>query len=112
MKLIDLEPEFTTIAAENGKLVRRLDETDINVADGIMFLCPKCFQQNSGPVGTHMVLCWRPRVSQEITPGPGRWEFEGTGFNDLTLVAGSSSVLLQGGCQAHFFIRNGEIIMA
>jgi hypothetical protein len=28
---------------------------------------------------------------------------------DITLVAGSSSVLLTGGCQAHFFVRGGQI---
>lgn len=82
-------------------------------ADGVVFLCPKCFQENNGPVRTHSVVCWRPRVPQgENIEGPGRWEFEGTGLHDLTLVAGSSSVLLTGGCNAHFFVRGGEIVMS
>ncbi len=34
----------------------------------------------------------------------------GTGIADLTLVAGSSSVALQGGCKAHFFVRDGAIV--
>ena len=80
-------------------------------ADGVMFLCPKCFLSNGGDIGTHMVICWRPRVSADVSPKPGRWEFEGSGIEDLTLVAGSSSVLLIGGCAAHFHIRNGAIEM-
>ena len=78
-------------------------------ADGIWFLCPKCFAANGGPRGTHGVLCWRPRVPADVDPKPGRWEFHGTGLDDLSLVAGSSSILLQGGCGAHFWIRNGSI---
>jgi hypothetical protein len=73
------------------------------------FQCPLCFQTNSGPVGTHYVLCWRPRVPPQIKPAPGRWEFTGAGLDDLTLVAGSSSILLTDGCKAHFFIENGAI---
>ena len=76
-----------------------------------MFLCPRCFQTNQGPVGTHRVICWRPHVPQSFFPVPGRWEMEGSGLSDLTLVAGSSSVLLRGGCDAHFFVRGGEIQM-
>jgi hypothetical protein len=79
-------------------------------ADGVFFLCPKCFLANHGDVGTHSVMCWRPRVPADVAPKPGRWEFQGTGLHDLTLVAGSSSILLTGpGCGAHFFIRNGAI---
>lgn len=79
-------------------------------ADGVHFLCPKCFEANRGPVGTHSVICWRPRVPADVSPKPGRWEFHGTSLDDLTLVAGSSSVLLLGGCAAHFFVRNGRIV--
>jgi hypothetical protein len=82
-------------------------------ADGVWFDCPKCTQTNGGPIGTHAIICWRPRVPAEVSPKPGRWEFEGTGLDDLTLVAGSSSILLtgEGSCAAHFFIRNGTIEM-
>lgn len=86
--------------------VDRIDE-----ADGVFFLCPTCFVANRGPVGTHGVLCWRPRVPAGVDPGPGRWEFHGTGLDDLSLVAGSSSVLLRGGCNAHFFVEAGAIRM-
>jgi hypothetical protein len=108
VRLLDLEPRFEKIVEPN-KLYHGVDS--IAEADGVLFLCPKCFVENSGPVGTHSVLCWRPRVPQTEFPVPGRWEFEGTGLHDLTLVAGSSSVLLTGGCNAHFFVRQGEIVM-
>lgn len=81
-------------------------------ADGVLFLCPKCFEANGGEVGTHSVICWRPRVPPDVCPRPGRWEFHGTGLGDLTLVAGSSSVLLQAGCAAHFCVRAGAIVGA
>lgn len=109
MKLTDLEPEFYRIDDESTyHAVKTVAE-----ADGIMFDCPKCFQTNGGPVGTHKVMCWRPHVPQTMRPAPGRWEMQGTGFDDLTLVAGSSSVFLtgEGGCKAHFFVRGGNIEM-
>lgn len=108
MKLSDLDPH----------LMKRGDDTHwqqvatLAEADGLQFLCPKCWEANQGPKGTHSVLCWSPKVPQTTSPTPGRWDMKGTGIADLTLVAGSSSVALQGGCKAHFFIRNGEIINA
>lgn len=105
MKLIELQPEFLKI-----KDKRSYFKTDnIKEADGIFFLCPVCFLKNNGAKGTHYAICWQPHVSLDFKPTPGRWEFLGTGFNDLTLVNGSSSVLFQDGCGAHFFIKNGEI---
>ena len=82
-------------------------------ADGVMFLCPKCFGQNGGPVGTHAVLCWFVgKVADDVDPKPGRWTPTGTGLHDLTFVpsAGrSQSVLLTGGsCGWHGHIVNGE----
>ena len=83
-------------------------------ADGLAFMCPKCFVTHGGSVGTHWVVCWRPHVPPEVEPKPGRWEFLGTSLDDLTLKAGSSSILLggEGGCQAHFFIEGGGVRMA
>jgi hypothetical protein len=106
MRLLDLEPRYLTrIDDHHFEDVEALEQ-----ADGVIFLCPTCFGCNGGPRGTHAVICWRPRVPQTTAPPPGRWEFEGTALGDLTLVAGSSSVLLTSGCKAHFFIRNGEIV--
>lgn len=81
-------------------------------ADGVWFLCPKCFVENSGPVGTHAVLCWFVgKVSDDVDPKPGRWTPTGNGLSDLTFVpsAGRShSVLLIGGCLWHGFVVNGS----
>lgn len=106
MRLLDLDPEFLTVDIET-KIMTIVD--NIEKAQGVNFLCPKCFVDNEGEVGTHRVICWNSSVPQEVYPVPGRWEMEGSGFNDLTLKAGSSSVLLTGGCAAHFFITNGDI---
>lgn len=110
MKLTDLDPQFLHIDDSS----HYAHVAHVEDADGVSFLCPKCFVANGGPVRTHQILCWRPRVSQDISPTPGRWEFEGTGYHDLTLVAGSSSILLSNpdGCGAHFFIRRGDVVMA
>lgn len=81
-------------------------------ADGIFFLCPKCFAANGGKVGTHGVLCWfEDRVPDDVVPGPGRWKPTGTGYDDLSFVPGkhSNSVLLLGdGCGWHGFVTNGS----
>lgn len=81
-------------------------------ADGVMFLCPKCYAENSGPVGTHSVICWFVgKVTDDVDPKPGRWTPKGTGLYDLTFVpsAGRShSVLLLGDCGWHGFVSNGE----
>jgi hypothetical protein len=125
VKLADLEPHFLQrrivpchVGAPGCDTVSEHTQHEdshwvdaITEADGIGFLCPKCFAQNAGPKGTHHVICWRPRVPADVNPKPGGWEFEGTGYADLSLVAGSSSVLLQGGCNAHFMVTRGEIEM-
>ena len=80
-------------------------------ADGIQFLCPKCLAAQPDGVGVHSCICWRPRVPIDVPPKPGRWEFTGTGLGDLSLVAGSSSVQLTGGCNAHFFVECGTVRM-
>ena len=106
MRLIELEPRFLKITQPDSW------NTDVSKdeADGIMFLCPVCFVANKGNVGTHSIICWRPHVPQTQSPTTGRWEMLGTGFNDLTLQAGSSSIFLNtASCAAHFFITNGEI---
>jgi hypothetical protein len=105
MRLRDLDPRFLEI----GEPGHWREHDAIGEADGVLFLCPKCFRANAGSIGTHSVVCWQPHVPQTEKPTPGRWSFEGSGYDDLTLVAGSSSVALQGGCAAHFFVRNGAI---
>jgi len=88
-----------------------IDVDAVEHADGLILLCPACYDDPPvGPVGTHSVVCWSPKVSQDHDPKPGRWDLVGTSIDDLTLVAGSSSVLLQGGCNAHFFVRQGRVV--
>lgn len=107
MYLWELEPKFLRMVDE-----RTWDTlAPMEGCDGIEFLCPKCFEANKGPVGTHMIICWKPHVAAHIYPAPGRWDIRGTSIDDLSLVAGSSSVSLQGGCNAHFFVENGVIQM-
>ena len=106
MKLIELEPSFLKTSEKSHSRIE-----DILQADGILFLCPKCFLENKGSIGTHSIICWQPHVDPNKSPKPGRWKFLGTGFIDLTLQATSSSISLTSGCKAHFFITAGEIIM-
>lgn len=88
-----------------------VDVDTLAEADGLRLLCPKCYDDPpTGPVGTHSMICWSPKISQDHEPRPGRWELVGTSIDDLTLVAGSSSVLIQGGCNAHFFVRQGRAV--
>lgn len=109
MRLRDLNAKFERIEKCSYATYYVNEGTTIENADGICFLCPVCFEKNKGPIGTHAIICWRPRVPAEMSPSPGRWEFQGTSIDDLTLVAGSSSIKLESGCQAHFFVTKGEI---
>jgi hypothetical protein len=112
MRLCDLEPAFIRREVRDGT-VYHVTVGSISEADGVLFLCPVCWQRNNGPIGTHGILCWKPNaVPDDAQPGPGRWQMVGHSCQDLTLVAGSSSVHLtsEGGCKAHFYVRNGEIV--
>ena len=81
----------------------------IEDAEGLSFLCPVCYINNKGLIGTHTVICWSLNVSQEWFPTPGRWNLVGTGLSDVSLVTGSSSVAIQGPCNAHFWVTQGRI---
>lgn len=118
MRLVDLKPIWKgkPYRADDGALYS--DQVDsIDDAGGVQFLCPVCFQKNLkekgiGTKGTHIIRCWTPEVSQDHLPNPGRWNLNGTGFDDLTLTGANgkgASVQLTGGCHAHFFIKLGVI---
>jgi hypothetical protein len=120
MRLTELEPHFLPLAtpgelSSDGRPFSWKEVDNIVEAQGIRFLCPVCFAANKGPVGTHQVICWsRSRgVPEDEKPGPGRWKLDGSGYDDLTLNAdppsGSRSVLLTGGCGAHFHVTAGEV---
>lgn len=101
MKLIDLEPQFVRLVPGQDKTWEYVGT--LAEAQGIFFLCPKCFEENKGRIGTHMVLCWfnGRGVPNEMDPGPGRWNPNGTDFENLSFVPGekSCSILLQSGCK-------------
>jgi hypothetical protein len=109
MRLAELEP-WLLVVSEDGTRYTRTE--NVAEADGIRFICPGCFSKDGNPIGKHSVICWRPRIPQTIHPTGGRWELEGTSIEDLSLIAGSSSVQLPPPCDAHFWIRNGEVVMA
>lgn len=113
MKLTDLDPRWLRVEKrEDSTYFVPSEMTD---AHGIRFLCPKCFADNGGPVGTHQVICWsRARgTPDDVSPLPGRWTFDGSGFGDLTFngdpPGGARSVQLIGGCNWHGFVTNGEV---
>lgn len=116
-RLTELEPEWLALTDTPGH--RRLGgELTLATAQGILFLCPLCFERNGGPVGTHAVICWsRSRgVPDSEVPGPGRWKIEGTDFDDLTLNAdppgNARSIQLNSGCGWHGFITSGQVTCA
>ena len=110
MPLTELEPEFIRLASETGSFHR---VATLAEAQGLLFLCPVCYQRNGGPVGAHSVICWsRSRgVPDGVHPAPGRWKLDGDDFLNLTLNGdgGSRSVALIGGCQGHFFVTAGQV---
>ena len=113
MRLTDLTPYWMKfVSNDEYRIVDSLAE-----ADGLMLLCPVCFEKNGSNVGTHSVMCWfRNRVPDSTPPNPGRWTPSGHDFRDLTFIEGfpkmATSVKIEGGCNAHFFIENGGIRMA
>jgi hypothetical protein len=109
VRLTELEPQFLKIThLEGDRWTCRMDAS-FEDCDGLEFLCPKCWAANNGPIGTHRVICWKPTVPATISPGPGRWAHTGSGFGDISLVAGSSSVQLIGGCNWHGYVQGGEV---
>lgn len=93
-----------------AEVEHRVEVDTLAEADGVQYLCPKCFTCNGGPVGTHSILNWFVgKVPDNITPTGGRWIPQGE-LENLTYIGPSSaSVLLTGACQAHFHIRDGAI---
>lgn len=120
MRLHELDARFVKVHVgasdehfPNGRPSMEYIET-LADADGVWFLCPKCFEANKGPVGTHMVGCYFVgKVPDWLDPKPGRWNPSGTGLDNLTFVPpGAVSVLLTAGCGWHGFVRNGEATLS
>jgi hypothetical protein len=111
MKLTELEAKFIKATPTGSQDVATLVE-----ADGIIFLCPKCFIANDPKGGIHSVICWFVgKVPDDRAPRPGRWTPSGTGLHDLTFIPppDAVSVHLTGpGCGWHGHIRNGEATLS
>lgn len=109
MKLADLEPEWVYDGKPRSYRTSA-DPADFAKAQGILFLCPRHFEKNGGPIGTHMILIWFAGrgAPDECEPLP-RWTVAaGSTFNDLTLTP--SIDLTRGDPDEwHGFITNGEI---
>jgi hypothetical protein len=116
VRLTELDPQFIQYEKRDDGTVFFKHVDTLNEAQGIKFLCPKCFVDKGGSVGTHGVICWSRSkgVPEEARPNPGRWKMDGTGYGDLTLNADppgtARSVQLLGGCKWHGHVTNGDAI--
>lgn len=107
LRLTTLQPQFIQLTDTRGSF---RPVNTIGDADGIRFLCPKCY---GIAAGVHSVICWfEGRVPDDVRPGPGRWTPAGSTYADLSFVPGprgSASVQLKGGCAWHGFVTNGNV---
>lgn len=118
MKLVDLEAEFLRREIRpctQGPNCSRVSPhtqheyltpvESIDEADGVMFLCPKCFAANGECVGMHSVICWRPRVPPDVDPKPGRY-----GADGLHMITGRTVRTATNGSRHVVVARRGEIV--
>jgi hypothetical protein len=129
MLLTDLEPHFLTVVVEKDvptdiadadweisrkSHVEFRDRTTLHrvetlaEAQGMWMLCPKCFQENGGRVGTHSVLVLFDGrgVPADVCIGTARWNVSGNSLADVTVTP---SILVVGGCGWHGFVTNGQV---
>jgi hypothetical protein len=84
----------------------------ISGAEGIIFLCPKCFIEKNGKVGVHSCeVTFKGQVADEVGThnkegNPVRWDVSGDKMENLTI---NPSILLDGGCGWHGWIKDGQI---
>ena len=107
MKLTELEPRWLR-HSETGWFEHDDGTLTVATAQGIAFLCPRCFRAKNGPRGVETIAIWfRDRgVPPDEIPGPGRWTPSGTSFADLSLTPSINS----GNEHWHGFVTNGEIV--
>lgn len=112
LPLSHLQAQFLRATAHGGWAAHpTLDD-----ADGVVFLCPRCYVDNGGPEGAHLIICWfEGRVGDDLKPGPGRWKPQGSSLADLSFVptkrTSSTSVKLLGGCNFHGHVIRGHIAL-
>lgn len=97
---------------EHRSVEIRTEAATIQEAHGVQFLCPLCFEANKGEVGTHLVeVTFADRnvpnhLGTHNKDGKAvRWGVSGTSFDTMTTTP---SILVQGGCNWHGYITNGE----
>lgn len=100
-----LNPQIPTV-----KGFRRVET--LAEADGIWFLCPKCFADNKGAVGTHMVAVPFPNAPDGayLRDVNGRWpKWQVTGGATLDDLQLSPSIQLLGGCNWHGWVGSAGV---
>lgn len=70
------------------------------------FLCPKCYRENNGPVGTHSIHMPFADRGVDHQLEKHQWNVTGTNFEDLST---NPSYLIVGGCAWHGYITNGDV---
>lgn len=132
MRLIDLDPCLQRHSIEHASINHGQPQPDGTIrwggflttvwrqvdnladADRVSFLCPKCFSNNGGRVGTHWIaidLAGRRTPDKDCVRNseghPVRWEFTGTCLEDLAL---SPSIQVIGGCNWHGFVYRDGVV--
>ena len=118
MKLTDLEPQLyryenrietrdTTAGPKTGPCLYRVPVASLTEAQCLWFLCPKCFAGQQHRVEVTIAGRGVPDdMGTHNAKGVAvRWNLSGNGFHDLTLTP---SILLEGGCNWHGFVTNGD----
>lgn len=101
--------------SKTGPRTTRRFVSNILEAQGILFLCPKCFMGNERAdraAGCHQ--CEVTFANKGVADGQGTgnkgksvyWNVSGNGFADLSTTP---SILLIGGCGWHGYITNGVV---
>ncbi len=109
--LSQLEAEFLKCSLETaGPFVGRdllSRVATLAEADGIMFMCPKCFETNGHQVRVFFRGRGAPdRLGKNSKGVTVRWNASGTGLADLVLTP---SIQIEGCCGWHGFVGSSGI---
>lgn len=102
MYIKDLDAQFLKIGADNSLIY----VYNIEDAQGIVFLCPKCYLANNGAIGTHSIICWfmGRGVPEELNRESRRWVLEGSSYDNITF--GDAGIFSEC-CKWHGHVENG-----
>lgn len=99
MKLTDLAPEILEEEKDGKPLGKSL-----------WLSCPECFRQTGKLEGCHSIRIPYVKAGEIDPRSPPGWQSENAG--DFEHATVNPSVRVIGGCAAHFFVRDGEIVFA